>query len=120
MCQDFVEGTIISSGEAATATAGSGGRVFYGTPGGQLIEAPSGYYATTAQNGKGLVLLPQGQPLGNNLNIIRYSDSGYFRYYNGALPNGQPLVPSTGLPGSNAATHIPLTYQGPLLGYPGR
>jgi hypothetical protein len=77
-------------------------------------------------NGRGLVLLPEGQPLGNNLNIIRYGDptaqypNGYFRYYNGALPNGQALVPSTGLPGSNAATHIPPTYQGPLIGYPGR
>ena len=56
------------------APAGSGGLVFYGTPSGQLIEAPPGYYATTAVNGRGLVLLPEGQPLGNNLNIIRYGD----------------------------------------------
>jgi RHS repeat-associated protein len=106
----------------ATTTAGSGGRVFYGTPGGQLIEAPPGYVAVTAQNGRGLVLLPEGQALGNNANIIRYGDPTstappYFRYYNGS---GQPVNPLTGQPGSNSLTHIPPTYQGPLNGYPGR
>jgi hypothetical protein len=100
-----------------------GGRVFYGTPQGQLIEAPSGYYATAAQNGKGLVLLPEGQSLGNNANIIRWGEpnalhpQGYFRYYN---EFGQALDPMTGQPASNLLTHIDPSYQGPLIGYPGR
>jgi RHS repeat-associated protein len=72
----------------APAPAGGGGRVFYGTPGGQIIETPQGYVAIIAQNGRGLVLLPEGQAISNNANIIRYGDptslypNGYFRYYN--------------------------------------
>jgi RHS repeat-associated protein len=97
------------------------GGVIYGTPQGTLITAPAGYQAVTAQNGKGLVLMPKGQILGNNSNIIRYGDpnatnpNGYVRYYNAS---GQPLVPSTGKPGSNPATHIDINYTGPLVGYP--
>lgn len=104
------------AGEAAAS-----GRIFYGTPEGQLIEAPAGYEAATAQNGKGLVLQPNGQILGDNSNIIRYGEpnvqnpNGYFRYYNGY---GQALNPSTGRPGADIITHIPLDYQGPLNGYP--
>ena len=96
---------------------------FISTPEGQLIEVPPGYYSTTAENGKGLVLLPDGQPLGNNANIIRWGESsnkypnGYFRYYN---EHGQPLNPVTGRPGPNDSTHILPTYQGPLNGYPGK
>jgi hypothetical protein len=80
--------------------------------------------AVEAQNGQGLVLLPEGQALGDNANIIRYGEPGsnsnyldeYFRYYNGY---GQPLNPATGNPGPNSLTHFGPDYQGPLLGYPG-
>ena len=48
-----------------------------------------GYVGVTAENGNGLVLLPEGEALDNNANIVRYGSptklypSGYFRYYNG-------------------------------------
>jgi RHS repeat-associated protein len=96
---------------------------FYGTPQGQLIEAPPGYQPVPAENGRGLVLQPEGQAIGDNSNIIRWGEpnaqnpDGYFRYYNDL---GQPLDPATGRPGPDSATHIPPDYQGPLNGYPGR
>jgi len=108
-----------SRGGGATGSA----ETFYGTPGGQIMQAPPGYSAVPAQNGKGLVLLPEGQPLGDNSNIIRYGEPnaqyplGYFRYYN---QYGQPVNPLTGRPGPNSETHISPTYQGPLMGYPGQ
>jgi hypothetical protein len=115
---DFVEG-MAGEGEAV----GGAGRVFYGTPEGTLLEGPTAYVPTAAENGDGLVLLPEGQSLGNNSDIVRWgepnaqSPDGYFRYYNSS---GQPLNPATGLPGPNSVTHISPTYQGPLNGYPGR
>lgn len=108
--------------QAAESEATGSGRVFYGTPQGQLIEAPPGYEPLTAQNGKGLVLLSEGQPLGNNANIIRWSEpnalypNGSFRYYNNSA---QPLIPGTGILGPDALTHIAPDYQGPLVHYPG-
>jgi RHS repeat-associated protein len=102
---------------------GSSSGIIYGTPGGVLVKAPPGYQAIPAENGKGLVLLPKGQPLGNNCDVIRYGEpnaqfpKGYFRYYNSS---GQPLNPATGKPGPNASTHIPGDYKGPLKGYPGK
>jgi hypothetical protein len=45
---------------------GGGASVLYVTPNGQVIQAPQGYQAVPAENGRGLVLLPQGQALGNN------------------------------------------------------
>jgi RHS repeat-associated protein len=116
------EGAGGAAGSAAEAGSSTGAN-FYVTPGGTSIAAPEGYVGVTAQNGNGLVLLPEGQALGDNANIIRYGDptdlypNGYFRYYN---EYGQPVNPATGNPGPNSVTHIPEGYQGPLLGYPGR
>ena len=110
------------------ATGGGGGEIpqpqgsnFYVTPGGTALRAPEGYVGIEARNKAGLVLLPEGQSLENNSNIIRYGDptstaGPYFRYYNNY---GQPLNPTTGRPGPNSVTHILEGYQGPLLGYPG-
>jgi len=114
---EAVESAVGAADAAADAAgAASTGRVFYGTPEGALIPAPEGYTAVAAQNGRGLVLLPGGQALGDNANIIRYGDQGYIRYYNDF---GQPLNPMTGLPGTNALTHFSPDYIGPLLNYPG-
>jgi hypothetical protein len=100
-----------------------GGGVLYVTPNGQVIQAPQGYRSSPAENGKGIVLLPQGQPLTDNRNIIRWGEpnaqhpQGYFRYYNNY---GQPLNPATGRPDTNDLTHIDPSYRGPLIGYPGQ
>jgi hypothetical protein len=97
--------------------------VVYTTPNGITFRAPSNYVAVPAQNGKGMVLLPEGQILGDNRNIIRYGEpnlnnpQGYFRYYNS---QGQPVNPNTGKPGTQLETHIPANFRGPLKGYPGR
>jgi hypothetical protein len=109
-------------GEVETIVEQTGG-TYYVTNSGHVIETPPGYSGVTAQNGKGLVLLPAGQTLNNNSDIIRYGEPNaqspqeYFRYYNGL---GQPLVPTTGQPGPNSATHPPINYVGPLKGYPGK
>jgi RHS repeat-associated protein len=102
---------------------GGGGGVSYVTPNGQVIQAPQGYRSSPSENGRGLVLLPEGQPLGDNRNIIRWGapnaeyPQGYFRYYNNY---GQPLNPATGRPDINELTHIDPSYRGPLIGYPGQ
>ncbi|MEQ1708296.1 MAG: hypothetical protein ABL864_08185 [Terricaulis sp.] len=111
--------------EAASPLAVANGATpgtLYVAPNGVVLQAPPGYVATTAVNGRGLVLLPAGQALGNNANIIRYGEpsarypDGYFRYYNS---HGQPLNPLTGRPGSQDTTHITPDYRGTLRGYPG-
>jgi|SRR5215813_1254161 len=76
-----------------------------------------------AQNGRGLVLLPKGQTLGENGDTIRWGEpdalnpDGYFRYYNS---QGQPLNPATGQRGPNSATHIPSDSSADLIPFSGR
>jgi hypothetical protein len=107
----------------ATAFESTGGRVFYGTPSGQLMVTPPGYVAQTAMNGKGLVLLPEGQAIENFANTIRWGDpnkfnpNGYFRYYDA---KGRPINPQTGkwtLP-KDPSSHIQPSYQGAWLNLP--
>ena len=102
-------------------SGGSG--VSYVTPNGQVIQAPQGYRSTPAENGKGLVILPEGQLQEDRRNTIRWAEpnsqnpQGYFRYYNNY---GQPLNPATGKPDADELTHIDPSYNGPLIGYPGK
>ncbi len=77
-------------------------------PNGAAVRIPAGYVAEPAANGNGIVYRPAGST--GNANIIRVSGpdsrnpTGYIRIYNS---EGQPILPSTGMPGSNAQTHIP-------------
>jgi len=77
-------------------------------PNGNAVKIPAGYVAEPADNANGIVYRPAGST--GNANIIRVSGpdaknpTGYFRIYNS---EGQPIIPSTGKPGSEAQTHIP-------------
>jgi len=96
----------------------SSGRVFVGTPGGQTVAIPKGWVGRAADSGKGIVYQRPGAT--GNADMIRIMDptsrypSGYARYFN---QHGQPLD-VFGKPGSQATTHIPLDYQGPIPGWP--
>ncbi len=94
------------------------GPLFIGTPNGRVFRIPEGWVGRPADNGKGIVFQRPGAD--GNSDMIRIMDptpdnpSGYFRYYNS---HGQPLDP-LGKPGREAATHIPIDYDGPLPKWP--
>jgi RHS repeat-associated protein len=85
---------------------------------GTTIRIPNGWIGRTANNGKGLVFQRSGAV--GDADSIRIMDPttaypyGYVRYYNSF---GQPLD-AFGKPGSRAATHIPLNYNGQISGWP--
>jgi len=115
------ESTAIEAGAAAGAEAGAARAVVNGVPqpapegetivgpNGTAVKIPAGYVAEPAANGNGIVYRPAGST--GNANIIRVSGpnsrnpTGYIRIYNS---KGQPMIPSTGKPGSKPQTHIPL------------
>jgi hypothetical protein len=120
-----LELTMPKVGDAARGAAAetvsvlpSSGRVLVGTPGGQTVTIPEGWAGRAADSGKGLVYQRPGAT--GNADMIRIMDptsqypSGYVRYSN---QYGQPLD-AFGKPGSQATTHIPLDYQGPIPGWP--
>jgi hypothetical protein len=79
-------------------------------PNGTAVRIPSGYVAEPAANGNGIVYRPAGTT--GNANTIKVMGpdaqgrypNGYVRIYNSS---GQPVVPSTGKPGTQANTHTP-------------
>ena len=86
------------------------------TPSGTTVAVPSGWTGRVADNGKGIVYQEAGAA--GNANSMRIMDpgadprypAGYIRFYG---PNGQPLD-RYGHPGSDAYTHFPLDYNGPI------
>jgi RHS repeat-associated protein len=80
-------------------------------PGGTAVQIPAGYVAEPAANGNGIVYRPAGSTGDANTIRVMGPDAqgrypqGYVRIYNSS---GQPVVPSTGKPGSQATTHSPL------------
>jgi RHS repeat-associated protein len=97
------------------STAAKAGRRFIGTPNGKLISVPGKWALREADNAKGLVCQRVGAT--GNRDMIRIMDptpqypDGYVRRHN---QHGQPVDPA-GRPGDRASTHIPLTYEGPLV-----
>ncbi len=104
---------------AATGTQGSGYK-FVSTPNGYLVRIPANWESRIANNGRGLVVQDPAVDPASNVNMIRIMDptmrypQGYVVYYN---EFEQPLD-VYGQPGGRDVTHIPLTYQGPIPGWP--
>jgi len=79
-------------------------------PNGVAVKIPAGYVAEPAANGNGIVYRLAGST--GNANTIRImgpdarglQPNGYVRVYNSS---GQPIIPSTGKPGTQAQTHTP-------------
>jgi len=79
-------------------------------PDGTAVKIPAGYVAEPAANGNGIVYRPAGSSGDANTIRIMGPDAqgrypnGYVRVYNSS---GQPVIPSTGKPGTQAQTHTP-------------
>jgi RHS repeat-associated protein len=77
------------------------------------VQIPENYEVSPTTTGGGAILGPPGQDPFNDAGTYRFMPpgydplypEGYLRQYN---PYGQPINPTTGRPGSNAETHIPL------------
>ena len=110
--------TTSAGGTTETTVSASGD--FHGglvaTPSGTTVAVPSGWTGRVADNGKGIVYQEAGAA--GNANSMRIMDpgadprypAGYIQFYG---PNGQPLD-RYGHPGSDAYTHFPLDYNGPI------
>jgi hypothetical protein len=87
---------------------------------GTIVPVPEGWIAEVARDGKGMVYQDPAYYGKGNRNMIRIADpnfrnpSGYVRYYNSY---GQALTVN-GKTGTEAETHIPLDYKGPLEWWP--
>lgn len=94
--------------------------VFVSTPNGFIVNVPSGWVPRPADNGMGVVFQQPGSIKNANSMRIMYPGAdarypaGYVKFYN---EYGQPLT-ANGVPGSRPDTHIPLDYNGPLIGWP--
>jgi RHS repeat-associated protein len=79
-------------------------------PNGAAVRIPAGYVAEPAANGNGIVYRAAGSTGDANTIRIMGPDAqgrypnGYVRIYNSS---GQPVIPSTGKPGTQAQTHTP-------------
>jgi len=104
----------LSSGVIASST------IFVSTPSGTLVPVPEGWQPSPTTKNNGIIYQAPGSV--RNANSIRIMDpgvdprypQGYVRGYNGA---NQPMTVN-GTPGSPADTHIDVTYQGPITGWP--
>ena len=116
------ESTAIEAGAATGAETGvartmangvpqpaAEGEIIVG-PNGTAVKIPAGYVAEPAANGNGIVYRQAGSTGDANTIRIMGPDAqgrypnGYVRVYNSS---GQPVIPSTGKPGTQAQTHTP-------------
>jgi hypothetical protein len=106
------------SGTEGASTITIAGYFFVTAHDGTLVPIPETWSSTVASNQSGMVYQQPGSS--GNANMIRVGDpnannpGGYVRYYNSG---GQPLTVN-GVPGPDAETHIPTSYQGPLPAWP--